>query len=512
MIGAAILSSRTPAFGEPTLDRGTLIENATVISPRSDRTEVFEGYVLIRNERIAYIGENRPKVSKGVRIIDGRGKFVIPGLIDSHVHLANIAGLNAKFRRKYPEFAEDYYRQLNRSYLYFGFTTLIDLNNHLPKIVASLISQNVRPDILTCGAQLEVWNGFMMAEYEPEERVSEFPNFIVDKYNPKVQLPKLEALEAHSPRAAVRNVVREQKGVCAKLAYEDGFGGTEDVTWEMPTPQITREIAAETRSLKIPLMLHASSYAAQRFAVENGIDIIAHGMWHWGALKDYRNVTELPASHQALLKTIAEKRIGYQPTFRVLAGQRDVFVDDFIDDPNLASVYPKAYLAWLKSEEGSWQRENIKKYGKGFFDDKPNREIADFFQRFVDKIGVSARFLADNNANLLFGTDSPASNAHTNPPGYNGYLEMKEWENAGISLERILRAATIDNAMAFNLDRSFGSVAKGKIANLLILSRNPLKEIAAYDSIDTVIVRGNPYARRELSAATVRTNAETRTE
>lgn len=506
---AVLLSSGIAAFGASRPESVTLIENATIINPTSSGTDVFDGFVLIRDETIAYVERKRPKVPPTATRIDGRGKFVIPGLIDSHVHLANIAGLNFKFSRKYPELAESYYRQLNRSYLYFGYTTLIDLNNHSPKIVESLMKQDVRPEILTCGAQLEVWNGFMMTDYEPGERLQEFPNFIIDKYNPNARLPKVDSPESHTPEASVRKIVREQNAVCAKFAYEDGFGGTEDVTWEMPTPEITREIAAETRKSKIPLMLHASSYGAQRFAVENGIDIIAHGMWHWGALTDYLNVKELPVSHRELLRTIAAKRIGYQPTFRVLAGQRDVFVDDFINDPHLAAVYPQEFLAWLKTGEGTWQRDNIKKYGKGFFDEMPNAEIAGFFQHFVDKIAVSSRFLTDNKARLLFGSDTPSSNSHANPPGYNGFLEMREWAKAGIPLGKILRAATIDNAKAFGLDRAIGSIQKGKTANLLMLTRNPLEDVAAYDSIESVFIRGKLSARRELSAET--RNAENRT-
>ncbi len=508
LTAATVLLSVAATFGASWADTVILIENATIINPASSRNEVLDGFVLIRDESIEYVGRKRPKVPKTIKTIDGRGKFVIPGLIDSHVHLANIAGLNFKFSRKYPELAESYYRQLNRSYLYFGYTTLIDLNNHSPKIVASLMKQEVRPEILTCGAQLEVWNGFMMTDYEPEERLTEFPNFVIDRYNEKVRLPKVDSPESHTAEASVRKIVREQNAVCAKFAYEDGFGGTEDVTWEMPTPEITREIAAETRRVKIPLMLHASSYTAQRFAVDNGIDIIAHGMWHWGAVKDYLNVNELPEPHRNLLRTIAAQGIGFQPTFRVLAGQRDVFVDEFINDQHLAAVYPKEFLAWLRSGEGSWQRDNIKKYGKGIFDEMPDSEIAALFQRFVDKIALSSRFLADDSGRLLFGSDTPSSNSHANPPGYNGFLEMREWSKAGIPLGKILRAATIDNAKAFNIDRSFGSIEKGKISNLLILSRNPLSDVTAYDSIETVFIRGKHYARRDLSAET--RNAETR--
>ena len=110
--------------------------------------------------------------------------------------------------------------------------------------------------------------------------------------------------------------------------------------------------------------------------------------------------------------------------------------------------------------------------------------------------------MADNDANLLLGSDTPStSNTHTNPPGYNGYLEMREWHAAGVPLERILKAAaTIDNARAFQMDKTHGSIRSGKAANVLLLRKNPLKDISAYDSIERVFIGGKVFLREEFSA------------
>jgi len=138
-----------------------------------------------------------------------------------------------------------------------------------------------------------------------------------------------------------------------------------------------------------------------------------------------------------------------------------------------------------------------------------NNDIMIFFQPFVDKIAVVTHYLSERNANLLFGTDTPASNSHTNPPGYNGYLEMKEWARAGVPLGQILRAATIENAKAFHLENSLGSVAKGKRANLLILTKDPLKNVSAYDSIEAVLLGGRPFDREGFSAKSTRKRRST---
>jgi imidazolonepropionase-like amidohydrolase len=79
----------------------------------------------------------------------------------------------------------------------------------------------------------------------------------------------------------------------------------------------------------------------------------------------------------------------------------------------------------------------------------------------------------------------------------NGRLELGHWAEAGIPLSRILRAATADNATTFGMsDR--GTIEVGKRADLLLLRKDPLKTIAAYDSIETVFVNGNTLPRVSL--------------
>jgi len=77
---------------------------------------------------------------------------------------------------------------------------------------------------------------------------------------------------------------------------------------------------------------------------------------------------------------------------------------------------------------------------------------------------------------------------------------MKHMFDAGISLEKILRAATFNNAKAFHLESLYGGVERGKKANLLILKSNPLVNINAYNEIEIVIISGKLIPREKLSA------------
>ena len=87
-----------------------------------------------------------------------------------------------------------------------------------------------------------------------------------------------------------------------------------------------------------------------------------------------------------------------------------------------------------------------------------------------------------------------------NPPGLNGRIELQNWVDAGAPLSLILRAATLENAIALRLSRDIGSIETGKRAELLLLKQNPLKDVSAYDSIEIIFLNGEPIQRSTLSA------------
>ncbi len=489
-----------------------LIKNITIISANNGGITSQVGYVVIADEKIIYVGKKKPKKSILYEVIDGKGKFLIPGLIDSHVHLANTAGFNGSLKSRYPELIKLYFDQLPRSYLYFGFTTLIDVNNYHPKLINQLLDANIRPDIYTCGEQVVVMDDFSMEMegYSSQERYDS--NFLNDTYNSKINLPDTISPYEHTPQKIIENI-REQSGICAKLVYEDEASGLA-VSWSKPSTDILRDLIAEAQQFQLPLILHAPSLEGHQIGLETGVQIFAHGLWNWSAdPKDFRN-RDLSETHRQVLLQIAHNdHIAYQLTFRAITGEQDLITADFLKDKNLEHVYPKSYLDLLKTEEGQWGKNKIfgrseflKETNPSFYaalksnhtDDQKMWEEA--FEIYKHRLNTVAMFLAENNANLILGTDTPAMNMYTNPPGYNGILEIRHWYEAGIPLERIFSAATFNNASAFNLQNLYGSVEKEKIANLLILNSNPLLNLEAYNDIDMVIIRGDLIERNQLSA------------
>lgn len=200
-------------------------------------------------------------------------------------------------------------------------------------------------------------------------------------------------------------------------------------------------------------------------------------MWNWTANPEEFLNTDLPETHKALLLDIANKHIGYQPTFRVILAERDILDNTFKDDSMLKLLYTSKYTDWLQSEEVQWSRNRIlakpkflEKMNPDFFIPIRSQFGSDealfeaLYKSYESKIKKVVRILAEHNANLLFSTDNGAMNMYTHPPDYNGYLEMQHWLDAGVPLQHIFKAATYNNAKEFGLIRSMGTIDIGKIA------------------------------------------------
>lgn len=95
---------------------GLVIRDVTVISPER-AVPLAHAYVRILD---GHITEVSAQPLRGREEIDGTGRYLIPGLIDSHVHLDQVAGMTPEHEAAHPEIAAAARAQAPRSYLYFG--------------------------------------------------------------------------------------------------------------------------------------------------------------------------------------------------------------------------------------------------------------------------------------------------------------------------------------------------------------------------------------------------------
>src|SRR5215831_3274793 len=106
------------AVGAPTFPAELLIENATVLS-REQALSIPRRYVLIRDDRIANVSELPIKVADDVVRINATGKFLTPGIMDSHVHLSDPPGVRYSEDETTRQLSLAFAKQQPRSYLYF---------------------------------------------------------------------------------------------------------------------------------------------------------------------------------------------------------------------------------------------------------------------------------------------------------------------------------------------------------------------------------------------------------
>jgi len=128
-----------------------VIENVTVVSPEQPQP-LGNRHVFIRAGRIEQVSDQPITAPTAVRRLDGTGKFLTPGIMDSHVHVSQAIGLG--FGHNDPAMAaldEEFLAQQPRSYLYFGVTQLLDPSN-IPEQVTRFAAQEKHPDIFRCGA------------------------------------------------------------------------------------------------------------------------------------------------------------------------------------------------------------------------------------------------------------------------------------------------------------------------------------------------------------------------
>ena len=463
------------------------ITDVLIVSPES-LDHVERGSVLIENGRIAKVERSKKaKKPEGATVVDGNGQYLIPGLIDSHVHLASVPGMTFDQSAGKREMVQEYFKQLPRSYLYFGYTALVDLAVIDSRVLEDFRQAPLHPDLYDCGGSLPFANGYPMSFLTPAVRFKPFPNFIYDEKQAD-RIPAEYKPEDHTPSADVARV-KSSGGICVKTYFERGFA--DDKNLPVMGPAVLAEIRKAATQDGLVLMMHANGFEAQQFAVDGDVDVIAHGMWHWGKLD---TKTELPDEIKRLLDQIVEKKIGYQPTIQVLYGELAYFDPEYLKMHAIPRVMPKEMLEWFQSPDGKW-------FGKELNEDgSPDAAILkEYEQGPLRRVRQVVAYLASKDANLVFGTDTPSSPTYGNLPGLNGYLEMKQLQKAGMSLSQIFRAATINNAREFKMDSQFGTIEPGKIANLVLLTRSPLESVDAYDSITTVFVHGKAVARDSLA-------------
>jgi imidazolonepropionase-like amidohydrolase/predicted enzyme related to lactoylglutathione lyase len=273
---------------EPTL----VIENARVIVGNGEVKD--NATVVIAGDRIQSVSTNNPQLKAGKRI-DARGRTVMPGLIDTHVHFFGLTGRGeAAFRAQIKTLAPKYMRD----FLGHGVSTVKSLADPLDLALEmrSLVNSGtiVGPRVLIVGPCLTAPGGH--------------PAVTLGKDDPWMRSEiAIEINDEEEARGAVRRLA--EKGVDAiKAAVEAGQGtGLPDRVLPKLAPGVLQAIVDEAHRRKLRVTVHTHRKQDVIDAIESGADGVEHGVW------------DVALSDDGLADLLVKRNVNYTPTLWIMS-------------------------------------------------------------------------------------------------------------------------------------------------------------------------------------------------
>jgi hypothetical protein len=175
---------------------------------------------------------------------------------------------------------------------------------------------------------------------------------------------------------------------------------------------------------------------------------------------------------------------------------------NFIDVTDFADARGKYVPATWKDKTWTRFREEI---ALGYGGDD-----LDIRKKFVAKELEVVHKLHEDEVPFLAGTDTPAGVYIF--PGFSLHEELQRFVAAGFSPLEALQTATINPARFFGVENKLGTVERGKVADLVLLSANPLADVGNTQKIVAVVARGRYFSREKLDAILMEVEREARAE
>lgn len=422
----------------------TAIDPGSAESPRMDQT------IIVSAGRIQAIGPRRTTtIPRGARRIPANGKFVIPGLWDSHAHFMN-TGVSAL-----PLFVA------------MGVTSVREMGGYIDSTRAWRTRMRsgslVGPRIMTPGPILES------------------PRYLQGVRDRSVRDPRL-ALRILPYRIEVADSVGAAKAIDSLVKLRVDFVKVRT----MASPEAFYGIlrAAERAGLKVAA--HQSSVVSLRAAVDSGQDDLEHAI--------LPPLSRLPdAVRDSVYRKFAERGAWYTPTLAVsravmLSGDsadKAIFSDEALRADERRPYASRWLLEWWRMQVDERKL------------DTSSVRAAAGVEAYVSSTS-DVRRMSEAGVSILAGTDAGSVLVY---PGFALHEELHRLvEDAKLTPRQALWGATVGPAKFFGLDSTLGRIAKGQIADLVILDANPLQNIRNTKRIFAVMQAGRLYSRKELDA------------
>jgi hypothetical protein len=416
------------------------ITHATVIDPASGSNEYRDMTIIIRGDRIISVGPTANVfVPPGAVAHDVSGRFVIPGLWDSHVHLSQV-GSNAL-----PLLVAN------------GITSVRDMGSDFRQILkwkAARAEGALIPRIIAPGPKLD-GGSFLMRLAVRFTKWKHEMRFLSSPADARREVDELKA-----------------QGVDFIKVHNH------------LTPALYEAIVAESRKDQLLFAGHlpeagplAAAAAGQR-TIEHGRGMLLCSPDVWARIR-----SEAPAAAQycapleiqaALFPALLHAGTWFTPTLTSWRGNA------MVSDPALASLF-----AGLQGRSDVWPAL------RSHWDDMGSKSTA-FERELMGQFGALTAAASRAGVPLLAGTDLGDPYVI---PGFALHDELALMVAAGVTPLVALQSATSEPARAFGLTDTVGAVASGQAADLLVLDGDPLADIDNTRRIFAVVLNGRWLAR-----------------
>jgi imidazolonepropionase-like amidohydrolase len=162
---------------------------------------------------------------------------------------------------------------------------------------------------------------------------------------------------------------------------------------------------------------------------------------------------------------------------------------------NLLDVSDFSGDARVKYVPGAWKNKTWKRFTEEITQGYGTDDIATR-RKFIDKELEVVRMLEKAGVPFLAGTDTPAG-VHIFP-GFSLHEELERFVAAGFTPLEALQTATLNPAQFFGMAGQLGAIEEGKLADMVLLSANPMEDIANTEKIAYVFVNGRYFSHSQI--------------
>ena len=436
---------------------GTLID-ATGAPPQPNAV------IVVRGDRIESINQEGD-VPAGANVIDATGKYIVPGLWDKHLH----------YKDWFPELLIT--NGVTSAFAQGGGAWLHAQNEGVSK------GKILGPRMFFRERSYDVFESTSQARMAAREAIqTNRPSFV--KAYTGITPEQLKAVVEEAHRAGLH--VEGHLGISARQAIQAGIDGLTHATGialSVLTPEDLEKVAgmrAHSTGRRRVIFPKISSWDESRTGSSNP-DLSEY----WLFLEDPRRLMMFGMMDRGMAQDLIELMVREEVfiescltyVFRNVHDRMEQYQREdhlLLSDPNLhyiperirVNVLDYTILDRLSEDELALMKQGY-------------RNFQWFVKTFVDAGGK-----------MILGPDTTSINHASMLPGVATRREMELLVDSGITPMQAIQAGTLWPAQVLKKDSDLGTLEEGKLADLLVLPRNPLEDITAYEDIERVMQNG----------------------